>query len=147
MANKISKVILASDHGGFEMKEQIKFYLNQAGYSVEDVGTNSTASVDYTDIIKVAVPKVLKAKENRGIFVCGTGLGVSIMANRTRGIRAAVVHSQPYAQLCRSHNDANVLCLGGRFLTFEEAKSIIDIFFETEFMGAQHARRVAALDS
>ena len=129
------------------MKEQIKFYLNQAGYSVEDVGTNSTASVDYTDIIKVAVPKVLKAKENRGIFVCGTGLGVSIMANRTRGIRAAVVHSQPYAQLCRSHNDANVLCLGGRFLTFEEAKSIIDIFFETEFMGAQHARRVAALDS
>jgi len=141
------KIILASDHGGFELKEQIKSFLTGQGFNIEDVGTHTTSSVDYPVVIKSAIPKILANKQNRGIFVCGTGLGVSIMANRTKGIRAAVVHSEPYAQLCRSHNDANVLCLGGRFLSFDEAKTLINIFFETPFMGDQHLRRVTMLDN
>ena len=141
------KIILASDHGGFELKEQIKSYLIKMGKNVDDIGTYSTASIDYPTIVKAALPKILANKNNIGIFVCGTGIGVSIMANRTRGIRAAVVHSEPYAQLCRSHNNANVLCLGGRFLSFEESKNLVNIFLETPFMGEQHSRRVAMLDA
>ena len=141
------KIILASDHGGFELKEQIKFWLTEQGHKTDDVGTHNTQSMDYPVVVKAAIPKILANKNNIGIFVCGTGLGVSIIANRTKGIRAAVVHSEPYAQLSRSHNDANVLCLGGRFLTFDEAKTLIKIFFETPFMGEQHARRVGMLDA
>jgi len=141
------KIILASDHGGFELKEQIKFYLTEKGIDFEDMGTHSNASVDYPAMAKRAVPKVLANKNNFGVFVCGSGIGISIMANRYKGIRAALVHSEIYAQLSRSHNDANVLCLGGRFLTFEEAKTIVDVFLETPFMGAQHVARVKALDS
>jgi len=140
------KIIMASDHGGFELKKVLQFYLEKKGFKVEDVGCKNTESVDYPVFVKQAVPKILLNKENRGIFICGTGIGMSIMANRTKGIRAALVHSQTYAQLTRGHNDSNVLCLGGRFIDEQEAKAIVDIFLSTPFMGAQHIRRVNMLD-
>jgi len=140
------KIILAADHGGYELKEQIKLYLTGKGYNIDDVGCFSTESVDYPKIVNKAIPKILASKHNAGIFVCGTGIGVSIMANRHKGIRAACVHSEPYAQLCRSHNDANILCLGGRFINFDQAKPLIEIFLDTPFMGAHHTKRIKMFD-
>ena len=139
-------IILASDHGGWEMKEAIKRHLVTNGLRVHDVGTDSEEnSVDYPILTKRGVDMV-RHYETLGIFVCGSGIGVSIAANRYKGIRAALAHSQVYAQLARRHNDANVLCLGGRFLEAREALRLVDIFLETEFEGGRHKKRIEMLD-
>jgi ribose 5-phosphate isomerase B len=134
-------IVLASDHGGFPLKEQVKEYLKTKGLDVIDVGTDSTDSCDFPVFVKKAVNQITSNQNARGILVCGSGLGVSIAANRNPEIRAALCHRPEYAELSRQHNNANVLCLGGRFLTFDEAIKIIDIFLSTEFLGGKYHTR------
>jgi len=139
-------IIFTSDHGGYELKEKLKGWLVEHGFKVDDVGTNSAEPVDYPGFTKKAVKLVLHHK-TVGIFVCGAGVGVSIVANRFKGIRAALPgNNEIVTQLSRQHNDANVLCLGGRFIDFEDAKKLVQIFLETPALGDAHARRVRAID-
>jgi len=141
-------IILASDHGGFELKQKIKRHLGYKDYAVEDVGTDSVESVDYPVFAKKAVERVLH-HNSYGIFICGSGIGICVAANRNKGIHAALIqsgkHSEEYARLSREHNNANVLCLGGRFIDEDEAVKLVDIFLETKF-DKRHAKRVEMLD-
>lgn len=140
-------ISIASDHGGFALKSQIVLFLQELGHTVLDRGTEDESSVDYPDYaVKVARDIVSNAAE-RGIVICGTGLGISIAANRHKGVRAALVHSDEYARLSRQHNDANVLAMGGRFTAFEDAKRFITVFLNTPFEGDRHVRRVTKIDS
>lgn len=141
-------IILACDHGGYELKETIKAHLVGRGLRVDDVSEKKLDTVDYPVPVKAAVEKIKHhgLNNSRGIFVCGSGIGVSIAANRFRGIRAALVGTEVYAQLARQHNDANVLCLGGRFLEEELALRLVDVFLETPFLGGRHSGRVEMLD-
>lgn len=140
------KIILAADHAGFPLKESIKKILEQKGYETVDVGTFSDESVDYPDFAHKASPLVLESSENLGIFVCGTGIGISIAANKVKGIRAAVVQTEELAALSRAHNNANVLCLGARFTEQEQAENIINTFLNTEFEQGRHANRLAKIE-
>lgn len=140
-------LVIGSDHAGFELKQQLAAFLKEKKYSVINAGTDSLDSCDYPDIAEKLVKTVLQQKENRGILVCGTGIGMSMAANRHRGIRAALCHSVETAKLCREHNNANVLCLGARILTAKNAKSIVKTFLETPFSEAQrHQKRIEKLD-
>lgn len=136
------KIALASDHGGFEQKEQLAQWLTQEGYEVDDFGTFSDESVDYPDYAKIACEAVANLDDTFGILVCGTGIGMQIAANKVEGIRAANVTSVPFAELCRQHNNANVLTLSGRFVDLEENKKIIEAFLTTPFEGGRHEKRV-----
>ncbi len=140
------KISMGADHGGFELKEFLKDYLTKKGFEIIDRGTNSEESVDYPDFAKLVAKDILDNKAEKGVVICGTGIGISISANRFKGIRAALVHSKEYAKLSREHNDANVLALGGRFTTKEDAKTFADIFFSTEFEGGRHLRRINKMD-
>jgi len=138
-------VALAADHGGLELKRQIRAELEKAGYQVLDLGTNDEASVDYPDYA-AAVAQALKAGQaSRAILVCGTGIGISIAANRHSHLRAALVHDAFGARMARQHNDANVLVLGGRTTGVAVALDCVTIFLATAFEGGRHARRVAKL--
>jgi ribose 5-phosphate isomerase B len=138
-------IALASDHGGVEMKALLKDELTSAGYQVLDLGTEGPSSVDYPDYA-AAMAKALKdGKADCGVLMCGTGIGISIAANRHAHVRAALVHDAYGARMCRQHNDANVLVLGGRTMGPEVAKECVKLFLETEFEGGRHARRVAKL--
>ncbi|MCL2851365.1 MAG: ribose 5-phosphate isomerase B [Firmicutes bacterium] len=139
-------IVIACDHAGFELKEKLKAWFAQQSIKVEDVGTNSAEPVDYPVIVKKAVDLV-RHYGTKGIFVCGSGVGISIAANRYKGIRAVLTDKEVITQLSRQHNDANVLCLGGRFITFDEAKKLVQIFFETPFIGQHHQKRVQMLDA
>jgi len=143
-------IIMASDHGGYELKQQIKTHLMYKDYPVIDVGTDSIESVDYPVFVNKAV-ELVKKHNTYGIFLCGAGIGASIAANRHKGIRAGLVqsgqHGDDLARLAREHNNANVLCLGGRFMTELEAIDIVETFLKTEFMGKQHIKRVKMLDN
>ena len=134
-------IVLASDHGGFELKEVIKEHLMYKDFRVEDIGCFNEESVDYPDMARKGCLSI-KKHNTYGIFVCGSGIGICIAANKVAGIRAALCHSEVYAQLARQHNDANVLCLGGRFLDVELALRMVDIFLETQFLGGRHKKRV-----
>jgi ribose 5-phosphate isomerase B len=137
------KVALGADHGGFELKEKIRQHLVDHGISVEDLGTNSSAAVDYPDYARAVGEKVVARRADRGILVCGAGIGMSIAANKIPGIRAANVHSEVEAQLSREHNNANVLTLGGRLLDEASALKIVDRWLNTEFSGdSRHVRRI-----
>jgi len=136
------KVALGADHAGFELKEHVKRWLTEHGHEVIDFGTDSTDSVDYPDYAFAASEAVSKGQADVGVLSCGTGIGVSIAANKVRGIRAAVVDDAESAALSRAHNNANVLCLGGRRTTPEQADAILEAWFSTEFAGGRHARRV-----
>ncbi|MCD6403123.1 MAG: ribose 5-phosphate isomerase B [Candidatus Aenigmarchaeota archaeon] len=138
----MEKLAIGSDHAGFRLKEKLKKYLESKGFSVIDVGTDSEESVDYPDFAFKVAKLVSEGKCKRGILVCGTGLGMSIAANKVKGIRATVCWNEEVARLSRLHNDSNVLCLGGRLLTFEEAKRIVEVWLETEFEGGRHLRRI-----
>ena len=140
-----SPIIIASDHGGFEMKEVLKDHLSQRGYSVLDLGTFSPASCDYPDFAQAAAQALKEGRGERAVLLCGSGIGISIAANRHPHVRAALVHDALGARLCRQHNDANVLVLGGRTTGVEVAKDCLDIFLETDFEGGRHALRVAKL--
>ena len=134
----VKKIFIASDHAGFEMKTK----LNSHFTSLIDLGANSDESVDYPDFAHKLTKKVLKNKGSLGILICGTGVGMSIAANRSKGIRAGLVSSSEIARLIRQHNDANVLVIPGRFMQEKEAKNCVKAFLDTEFEAGRHMQRI-----
>ena len=138
-------IAIAADHGGFDLKSLLVPELRDLGYEVLDLGTMSRDSVDYPDFAATLAGAIAEGRASRGVLVCGTGIGMSIAANRHRAIRAALVHDGTSARLARQHNDANVLVLGARMLGAEVAKDCVKTFFATEFEGGRHARRVAKM--
>ncbi|WP_035586682.1 ribose 5-phosphate isomerase B [Hippea jasoniae] len=134
-------VVIGSDHGGFFLKEEIKRFLEELGESFEDVGTFSADSVDYPDIAKTVAKKVVENK-SIGILICGTGIGMSIAANKVKGIRCALCHDAYTAEFARRHNDANIIAFGGRTTGIEIAKQMVKIFLSTPFDGGRHLRRI-----
>lgn len=140
------KIVAAADHGGFEMKNQIVEDLRKQGFAVEDLGTNSADSVDYPDFAEKAAAKVLAGQADLGILVCGTGIGISIAANRHKGIRAAILYDDYVAKVAREHNNANVLCFGGRTMSTEDVLRRIGIFLKAAYEGGRHDRRLCKLD-
>ncbi len=136
------KVAVGSDHAGFELKELVKEYLTQIGVEIHDVGTNGTEMVDYPDFAEKVACEVRDGKVDRGILMCGTGVGVCIAANKIRGIRAASVWDPEIAKLSRLHNDSNVLCLPGRYMDHSSALELAKIWMSTPFQGGRHKVRV-----
>ena len=140
------KLVLASDHGGYELKEEIKKHLQEKGYDPIDIGTHSTESVDYPQFGRAAAEMVAAGEADKGILCCGTGIGISLAANKVPGIRCAVVSDTFSAKMSRAHNDANMLSLGGRVVGTGLALQIVDIWLETEFEGGRHQRRVDQIE-
>lgn len=138
-------VAIGSDHGGFRLKEDIKQYLTEQGIDFKDFGTSSTDSVDYPDISREVALAVADGKCDRGIIICGTGIGVSIAANKIKGIRAALCHDVYSAQMSREHNDANILTMGERVIGAGLARAIVEKWLSTEFAGGRHSRRVCMI--
>ncbi|MFT5488037.1 MAG: ribose 5-phosphate isomerase B [Paracoccaceae bacterium] len=136
---------IAVDHGGFALKQPIVEELHSLGFEVLDLGTYDEESVDYPDIAEKLVGAFKDNRIDRGVLVCGTGIGISIAANRHAGIRAALCYDDETAMLSRQHNDANVMCLGGRKTGPDQAREMIRIFLATKFEGGRHARRVDKL--
>ncbi len=137
------RVLLGSDHAGFELKEKVKHKLLLEGHEVIDFGTDSPDSMDYNDVALALSQKVAHDEEAKGILICGTGIGMSIQANKTKGIRAALVHDLKTAQLTRLHNDSNVLAMGGQIVEHNLALSIVSTWLETPFSDEErHLRRV-----
>ena len=135
-------VAIGCDHGGYELKKEIIAHLTQNDVEFKDFGTYDGNSVDYTDIAKLVCKSILSGECENGILVCGTGIGISIAANKHKGIRAAVCSDEFSAKFTRLHNDANVLCLGGRVVGPGLACELVDIFLSTGFEGGRHALRV-----
>ena len=139
-------VALASDHAGFTLKEIVRDHLAGRGVTYLDLGTDSTKSVDYPDYAKKVCKAILGGRADKGVLICGTGIGMSIMANRYKGIRGALCHDQFTARAARSHNNSNVLILGGRILGVDLAKDIVDTWLDTPFEGGRHERRTGKFD-
>lgn len=139
-------IALASDHAGYEMKMAIKEKLEKDGYEILDLGTDSTESVDYPIYGKAIGEAVAQGKAEKGIAVCGTGIGISIAANKVKGIRCALCTSVEMARLAKEHNNANILAMGGRTTSKELAFQMIDEWFNAEFLGGKHQRRISMLD-
>lgn len=139
------KVAIASDHGGYKLKEEIKVYLEELSIEYKDFGCHNEESVDYPEYAAIAAKAVASNEYTYGIIICGTGIGVSIAANKIKGIRAANCHDCFSAQATREHNDANVLTLGERVVGPGLAKMIVKIFLETEFQGGRHQRRIGQI--
>jgi ribose 5-phosphate isomerase B len=135
------KIILAADHGGFELKEIIKEHLS-SNYEIVDLGTHNNDSVDYPDYGIKAGQALMAGQADKAIIFCGTGIGISIAANKVPGVRAALCHNVEYAKLSRQHNDANILALGGRFLAPDQAKDIVNAWLTTDFEGDRHQKRL-----
>ena len=133
---------LCSDHAGFELKEQVKTWLESKGLSYQDFGTHSTDSCDYPDYAHPMAQAVETGNVYPGIAICGTGNGIGMTLNKHQGIRAALCWNAEIAQLARAHNDANVLVMPGRFISWDEAEKILEVFFATEFEGGRHQRRI-----
>ena len=138
-------VAVAADHGGYELKAALLPELKALGFEVLDLGTNSTDAVDYPNFANAVADALGNGRAQRGVLICGTGIGMSIAANRYRHVRCALAHDATTAQLARQHNDANVLALGARVLGVETAKACLRTFFTTAFEGGRHVRRVAQL--
>jgi ribose 5-phosphate isomerase B len=138
-------IAVASDHAGFDLKEILKRDLQEVGHDVLDLGTNSTASVDYPDFGRAMGEAIASGRAGRGVLVCGTGIGISIAANRNPMVRAAVVHDVTSARLSREHNDANIVAFGARLIGAEVAREALKVFLKTPFEGGRHAARVAKL--
>jgi ribose 5-phosphate isomerase B len=138
-------IIIGSDHGGFRLKETIKKHLKAAGIETQDVGTHDESSCDYPPIAREVVNRAI-ACDGKAILICGTGIGMSIAANRIRGARAALCHDAFTAEMSRRHNDANVLVLGGRVTGESVATGIVDIWLKTEFEGGRHLKRISMFD-
>ena len=138
-------VAIAADHGGYELKTALLPELKALGFEVLDLGTNSTDSVDYPNFANAVADALGSGRAQRGVLICGTGIGMSVAANRHRHIRCALAHDVTTAQLARQHNDANVLALGARVLGIETARGCLRTFLTTAFEGGRHARRVAQL--
>ena len=143
----MSKIItIACDHAGYELKKALKKEILNMGFEVIDCGTNSRESVDYPDFAKLAVDSILKKKSDIAVLICGSGIGMSITANRFKGIRAALCRSTDDAKLARQHNNANILTLSGRQIDVDEAKNCFKIFINTSFDGGRHQKRVEKID-
>ncbi len=142
MTEQQAPVIIGSDHAAFELKEKIKSLLNARGIAVEDVGTTGAASVDYPDYGKQVASQVAAGRFPRGILLCGTGLGMSMVANRYPGVRAALCHDLFSAMMARKHNDANILVLGGRVTGDILAAEIVAAWLDTPFEGGRHQKRL-----
>ena len=140
------RIPIASDHAGFELKERLRIALSEMGYAVEDIGTHSTASTDYPDYAHPLAQEVSTGEALRGVLLCGTGLGMSYVANRYPGVRAAVAWTPEIALLARKHNDANVLVLPARFVSDEDAVVILRTWLNTEFEGGRHGKRVEKIE-
>lgn len=138
-------IAIASDHAGVSLKEVLKRELEHLGYVPEDLGTDTLDSVDYPDFANKLAAFIKQGKAGKGVLVCGTGIGISIAANRHKEIRAALCHNALTAKLAREHNDANVLALGARVVDEETAKECLKIFLTTEFEGGRHQKRVDKL--
>lgn len=136
------KIAIAADHGGFELKNSMVEYIKSLGNEVVDLGTNSADSVDYPDYAKKVCEEIQKGNCELGILICGTGIGMSLAANKFKGIRAACVSDVYSAKMSRNHNNANVLCIGARVVGDEVAKLIIKTFLENKFEAGRHQRRV-----
>jgi len=140
-------IAIASDHGGFELKEEVIKKLKAAGYEINDMGTYSEESVDYPNYGKICGEEVANGKAERGIVICGSGIGVSIAANKVKGIRCALCTSEIMAELAAKHNKANLLALGGRLTEKDLAFKIVDKWLNTDFEGGRHERRVNLLNN
>ncbi len=136
------KVVIGSDHGGFELKEVLKKHLTEKGFDVTDVGCYDTTSVDYPDIAEKACEKVVSGECSWGVLVCGTGIGISMAANKVRGIRCALVSNEYSAEMTKRHNNANMLALGGRVTGPDLAKNILNAYISAEFEGGRHQSRI-----
>jgi ribose 5-phosphate isomerase B len=145
MSDAKEAIAIASDHAGFDLKALLKQELAALGFEPLDLGTDSSSSVDYPDFADRLAEAVKAGKAKRGVLICGTGIGISIAANRHRHIRAAVVHDVTSARLSRLHNNANVLCLGARLVGTDVAKDCLKVFLTTDFEGGRHQNRVAKL--
>jgi ribose 5-phosphate isomerase B len=138
-------IAIAADHAGFDLKDTLSEELRQAGFKVLDLGTNSAESVDYPDFADALAGAVTDGRVTRGVLVCGSGIGISMAANRHKGVRAALCRDATDARLAREHNDANVLVLGGRITGIEVARDCLKAFLTTPFAGGRHAKRVQKL--
>jgi len=136
------KIALGSDHAGFELKEDLRAFLAEMKIEALDLGTYSEDSVDYPDVAVKVAEKVARGEVERGLLICGTGIGMSIVANRFPGVRAALCHDLYTARVSREHNNANILAMGGRVTGKGLAREMLKVFLETEFQGGRHERRV-----
>ena len=136
------KYIIANDHGGIDLVDSVEEKLLELGHEVEKVGTFTKDSCDYSDFAKIACEKVLNKKADFAILICGTGIGMSLAANKFKGIRAACLSDVYPAKMCRAHNNSNVLCIGSRVIGSELAKMIVEVFSKTEFEGGRHLGRI-----
>lgn len=142
------RVAVGSDHAGFEQKQKLAAYIaDELGYEVVDLGTTNEESVDYPDYAEKVARFVAAGKAERGVLVCGTGIGVSLAADKVAGIRASSITSPEFAALFRQHNDGNVVCLSGRFVELDVNKEIVRVFLSTEFEGGRHTRRVDKINA
>ena len=144
------RITIGADHAGVALKDQLKQWLIERGDTVDDAGTHSTESVDYPDFAAAVSHRVVDGRADRGVLVCGTGLGMAIAANKVVGIRAVPIVDEASARLAREHNNANVIALGARLTAFEEACELLRIFLVTEYQGGRHQRRIdkiSALDT
>lgn len=139
------KISIGSDHAGYLLKDHIKSYLLDKGHELIDEGTNGPESVDYPDFGKAVGERVASGEAEKGIVICGSGIGISIAANKVQGIRCALVSEPLSAKLCRQHNDTNVLAMGARLTGQQMAEEIVDVFLSTDFEGGRHQRRVDKL--
>jgi ribose 5-phosphate isomerase B len=140
------KILLGSDHAGFYLKEDLKAFVQSLGHEVEDYGVYTDESSDYPDVALRVAEDVVRGKGERGILICGTGVGMSIAANKVRGIRAALCHDVFSARASREHNNANILAMGERVIGKGLAREIVRVWLETDFQGGRHARRVEKIE-
>ena len=140
------KLYIATDHAGVEIKPQVIAMVQEAGHEITDLGPTDNSRVDYTDFAHKLCKQVLEDKGSYGILICGTGIGMSLSANKHKGIRAALCHDHYTAKMARLHNDANVLCFGARIVGLGVVESILEAWLETEFEGGRHERRVKKID-
>lgn len=136
------KIALGADHGGFQLKNEVLNYLKSKGYETVDFGTNSTASVDYPDFAKKVGEAVVSGQCDFGVLVCTTGIGISMAANKIKGVRAALCHNEDCAKFSRLHNNANIICMGQKYIGKELAERMVQTFLDTQFEGGRHQRRV-----
>jgi ribose 5-phosphate isomerase B len=136
------KIVVGSDHRGFESKEQVKAIINQLGHEFVDIGTSNNSPADYPDPAYLAATAVANGQADRAILICGTGIGMCIAANKVKGIRAALCHDELSAQISRHHNDANVLCLSGDMIGEVLLRKMVEAWLNTEFHGGRHQRRI-----
>ncbi|MEP7265211.1 MAG: ribose 5-phosphate isomerase B [Bacteroidota bacterium] len=142
----MNRIIIGSDHAGFEMKEHLRIFLSEAGYAVTDKGTYSPDSVDYPDFAHAVAREVENDRDSIGILLCGSANGVAITANKHTGIRAAICWNAEVAKLARQHNNANIICIPARFVNNAVGEAMTMVFLTTEFEGGRHQRRLEKID-